>query len=334
MTNGIQIGWAGDNLHLNHGPIDLLLHAEGTPAGVHAAYENASRLFHTVLIDLVQELPLLRTELPRNEILDELRNESGDKMLHEAKYTARNKVQNKTRNRVLSGHFRNGSVAQRMVQACLPLRSARLSPMAAVAGAVADYMLWALNEKVKLQRAWVNNGGDIAFSLNGDRKFHCGLVSEVGVGAITGDLWFNAGDPGRGIATSGRATRAGGGRSFSLGIADAVTVVAENAANADAAATLIANEVDLPEHEGIARKPATELDPDSDLGQRLVTTGVPLLTNHQCRQALESGAKYARKLHKLGQIYFAVLNLQKTFTVVGHSTLPATQFPEETGECL
>ena len=66
----------------------------------------------------------------------------------------------------------------------------------------------------------------------------------------------------RGIATSGWR-----GRSFSLGIADAVTVLADRAAAADAAATIIANAVDLPGHPAIVRVPACELAPDSDLGR-------------------------------------------------------------------
>ena len=67
--------------------------------------------------------------------------------------------------------------------------------------------------------------------------------------------------PARGIATSGRH-----GRSFSLGIADAVTVLARTASQADAAATVIANAVDLPGHPAIVRCPAQDLQPDSDLG--------------------------------------------------------------------
>ena len=73
----------------------------------------------------------------------------------------------------------------------------------------------------------------------------------------------------RGVATSGWR-----GRSFSLGIADAVTVFAGTAAVADAAATLIANAVDLPGHPAFARAPARRCDPQSDLGERLVTVDV------------------------------------------------------------
>src|SRR5260370_29537491 len=85
----------------------------------------------------------------------------------------------------------------------------------------------------------------------------------------------------RGIATSGWR-----GRSFSLGIADAVTVLAAQAAAADAAATIIANAVDLPGHPAIVRVPARELAPDSDLGDMPVTQGVGELAGEEVNQAL------------------------------------------------
>jgi hypothetical protein len=67
--------------------------------------------------------------------------------------------------------------------------------------------------------------------------------------------------PVRGIATSGWR-----GRSFSLGIADSVTVLAATAAEADAAATIIANAVDVAHAGIIVRRPACSLKDDSDLG--------------------------------------------------------------------
>jgi len=287
-ANGIQIGRVRENLHLNHGPIDLLIHADGDPGEVSAAYHNASHRFETVLTDLAQDLPLLRQELSTQKC---------------------------------SLAYPTGNIARQMFRACLPHRSARLSPMAAVAGAVADTMLSALNEKTRLRRAWVNNGGDIAFSLEPGQRFCCGLVPEIVNAGVQGELNISVGDPVRGIATSGWATLGQGGRSFSLGIADAVTVLAKNAASADAAATLIANRVDLPEHNDIQRCAAEEMDPDSDLGQRLVTTGVPPLTDPECHRALERGARYARRLRSLGQIHCAILFLQKRFTVVGSDYL-------------
>ena len=94
----------------------------------------------------------------------------------------------------------------------------------------------------------------------------------------------DADDPSRGVATSGRH-----GRSFSLGIADAVTVLAKTAASADAAATIIANAVDLPGHPAIIRRPACELQPDSDLGPRLVTREVGELAGNEIEEALAAG---------------------------------------------
>ncbi len=283
--DGIQVRQLRDKLHLNHGPIDLLLRAEGEPGEVRAAYENATRRFKTILNDLVRELPILRRELSTTE--------------------------------VEANEAPSGNVARQMYRVCTPYRSVRLSPMAAVAGAVADTMLAALNERARLRRSWVNNGGDIAFDLEPGQRFCCGVVPDVGIGKVEGELNIIEHDPVRGVATSGWATRTQGGRSFSLGIADAVTVLAANAASADAAATMIANHVDLPEHDGINRDAAAEHDPDSDLGRRLVTTGVPLLNDSQCRLALERGARYARQLKSLGLIHFAILFLQKKFAVVG-----------------
>ena len=74
-------------------------------------------------------------------------------------------------------------------------------------------------------------------------------------------------DKSRGIATSGWR-----GRSFSLGIADSVTVLADNAAMADAAATMIANSVNIKNHPLIIKKPAKEIYEDSDLKNLMVTT--------------------------------------------------------------
>ena len=116
----------------------------------------------------------------------------------------------------------------------------------------------------------------------------------------------------RGIATSGWR-----GRSFSLGIADAVTVLAEDAAAADAAATLIANAVDLPGHSAIVRQPANELSPDSDLGERLVTTDVGSLTAAEIEQALGRGLAVADACRRRGLIHAVALFLDGAHLTVG-----------------
>jgi len=119
-------------------------------------------------------------------------------------------------------------------------------------------------------------------------------------------------DPVRGVATSGWR-----GRSFSLGIADAVTVLANRAAAADAAATIIANAVNLPGHPAIVRVPACELAPDSDLGERMVTQSVGELTSREVGEALAAGARTAEMLQRIGLIRSAALSLQGETRVIG-----------------
>ncbi|HKA77358.1 MAG TPA: UPF0280 family protein, partial [Pseudolabrys sp.] len=106
------------------------------------------------------------------------------------------------------------------------------------------------------------------------------------------------------------------GRSFSLGIADAVTVLADCAAAADAAATVIANAVNLPNHHGVTRVPAREISPDSDLGERLVTRGVEPLSQLEIDAALDNGIRVATLLRERGLIHSAALCLQKCARVL------------------
>ena len=129
-------------------------------------------------------------------------------------------------------------------------------------------------------------------------------------------------DPVRGIATSGWR-----GRSHSLGIADAVTVLAADAATADAAATLIANAIDLPGHPAIERAPARQLAPESDLGDRLVTTNVGKLTDDEVADALERGRAVADDFVLRGLIVSAALFLN------GQSRL-AGELAENSGRML
>lgn len=135
-----------------------------------------------------------------------------------------------------------GLFARRMNAACRPYcENQFITRMAAVAGLVADTILEKMKSVGQLKKAYVNNGGDIALHLEDDQSFTTAIFNQEGV--ELGRICLNANDDISGIATSGRF-----GRSFSLGIADSVTVLAETAAKADVAATLIANEVDIPGH--------------------------------------------------------------------------------------
>jgi hypothetical protein len=269
-------------LHLQHGPIDCLCRAWGNRAEVRAAYRQAAQFFTTVLDDLCAELGLLRRALP--------------------------------------APAPTGAIACSMHAACAPFAAGFITPMAAVAGAVADAVLMAMVAERQLRRAFVNNGGDIAFHLAPGTSMRCGLVADLAVAHTTaaglpaasldGIFLLSADHPARGLATSGRACKRRGGRSFSFGIADSVSILACTAARADAAATIIGNAVDLPGHGAIDRRPASEVDPASDLGDRLITFDVGPLTDDAISAALDAGATMAERLLQDGLIQGAVLTLR------------------------
>jgi hypothetical protein len=186
-----------------------------------------------------------------------------------------------------------------------------VTPMAAVAGSVAEEILGAMTAAARLTRAYVNNGGDIALHLAAGEHFKVGLIDRPDSQGLMRTMVIGADHPIRGIATSGRH-----GRSFSLGIADAVTVLAKGASQADAAATIIANAVDLPGHTAIVRLPANEIQPDSDLGARLVTREVGALSESEIERALGAGADCARGCVVTGLIEGAALRLNGKTVVV------------------
>jgi ApbE superfamily uncharacterized protein (UPF0280 family) len=128
---------------------------------------------------------------------------------------------------------------------------------------------------------------------------------------LDGAFEVDAAMPVRGVATSGWR-----GRSWSLGIADSVTVLAASGAAADAAATMIANAVDVASP-AIERRRACDVDDGTDLGERLVTTGVGPLPEEAVASALANGAALAGELGSAGLIWGAVLALQGRFRVAG-----------------
>jgi ApbE superfamily uncharacterized protein (UPF0280 family) len=258
-------------LHLQHGPIDCLCRAWGEADQVARAYAQAADAFPAILPTLCAELPVLRAALPSLPP--------------------------------------QGEVARAMHVACAPFADRFITPMAAVAGAVADHVLEAMLRGTRLARAFVNDGGDIAFHVAPGETLRCGMVADLAAPALDAVVTLTAEQPARGIATSGRACKGQGGRSFSFGIADAVTVLARTAAQADAAASVIANAVDLPGHPAILRRPATDIDPDSDLGARLVTWDVGALTRREIDSALDAGCMVAEGLRRAGLIVGAALAL-------------------------
>ncbi len=130
----------GERLHLQHGPIDLIVGAAGPADEVRLAYQQAIASFQGVLQTLVRELDVLRRPCaPCNPIAE-------------------------------------GEIARRMQEhAQLHADGTFVTPMIAVAGAVADFVLVELTRDRRLERAYVNNGGDIALMLT------TGAVFEVGI---------------------------------------------------------------------------------------------------------------------------------------------------------
>jgi hypothetical protein len=267
--------------HFHHGPIDLIIGADGDPRSVSRALEAAWQRFETILGELVGELRLLRAPVEEAQGV-------------------------------------RGGVARRMLAACWPHRERFITPMAAVAGAVADELIECFGAH-GLRRAYVNNGGDIALHLAPEECYRVGLFADLGCVArhkpldLDGRFEVAAALPVRGVATSGWR-----GRSFSLGIADSVTVLARTAAQADAAATMIANAVTA-DDDAIVRRPANTLKDDTDLGDRPVTVEVGTLSYGRVACALEAGADHARGLLERGVIWAAWLWLQGQARSVGGS---------------
>ena len=268
--------FADGRMHFQHGPIDLIVAADGHPHAVQSAHDGAWNRFTTVLDELVAELPRLREPVHARCAVD-------------------------------------GDIARRMWHACAPHGDRFITPMAAVAGSVADELV-ASYRCPGIRRAWVNNGGDIALYLAPDTSVDVGLFADLARfdprqwrGTIAVDGRFSIIDtmPVRGIATSGWR-----GRSLSLGIADSVTVLARTAAEADAAATVIANAVNADDAR-IHRRPANQVRDDNDLGEIEVVVDVPPLPAGVVRQALQQGEQRARALQRAGLIHAAVLVCQQ-----------------------
>lgn len=266
----------GRRLHMQDGPIDVIVEAFGELSEIEVAYRAAAARFVGVLDELCGELECLR------------------------------------RRACEDGDLPSGAIARRMLAAVRPFASRIfITPMAAVAGAVAEEILQVMISAAKPSRAYVNDGGDIALHLAPGEKFVVGMVERPDRASRFGATTIQSADPIRGIATSGWR-----GRSFSLGIADAVTVLADTAAMADAAATVVANAVDLPGHRRVGRVRACDLAPDSDLGERLVTQSVGELKPTEIRDALEAGIQVAESLCRSELIRAAALNLQGETRIV------------------
>ncbi len=272
--------------HFQHGPIDIVLQLVGDASACHDALQRTWLRFETVLPELVSELPLLRQPVA------ELQKRSFQ-----------------------------GEVARSMWQVTHDMAWAAadgfVTPMAAVAGSVAQALLPCLSQD-GVDKAYVNNGGDIALYVQEGQSWRIGMVSDLQQALRSdvnselisdGSFVIHHDMPVRGVATSGWR-----GRSFSLGIADSVTVLAATAAQADVAATLIANAVNI-HHPSVQRQAANSLRDDTDLGDRLVTVDVPQLPPALVKQALQLGLDCAYAMQSRGQVFAAFVCCQGQMAV-------------------
>ena len=256
-----------NRLFLQHGPIDIVVEAIGKDK--YLAYEKVKTYFKTLLSDLVLELELLKKEVRYDR------------------------------------QFTN-QIAQKMQQATQEFHPDFITPMAAVAGSVADSVLEVLTSGFILEKAYVNNGGDVSFYLKKGQSMKSSLASMPNTFTK-----IKYEDKSRGVATSGWR-----GRSFSLGIADSVTVLANNAAMADAAATMIANSVDLKDHHLIKKKYAQYLNDSSDLFGQMVTTEVGKLSQKDIIKAINNGHNKAKMYLGNNLINSALIQLCGCFCIV------------------
>jgi len=274
--------------------MDLILQAEGARDAVALAHERAWQRFDGLLQELVNELPGLRSPVGAHCALQ-------------------------------------GVVARRMWAACSPYRAGFITSMAAVAGAVAQEIL-ACYDQQGIDRAWANNGGDIALHLAPGQSVTVGVYADIAALnaaqlrnglVLDGQIRIDSFMPVRGVATSGWR-----GRSQSLGIADSVTVLARTAAQADAAATIVANAVDVADAR-IVRRPAWQVRDDSDLGAIPVTVDVPALPKELVARALHQGLQKAQELQSSGLLWFALLACQGQWMATSApQTLADTVWPQ------
>ena len=262
-----------------HGPIDVVLQADGEPDACAAAFDDCWAAFGAILPALVRDLPLLRRPLPVAPVAAAIEPEAQA----------------------------SSATGRAMIAACAPLAirfGVYLTPMAAVAGAVADTLIRPF-ARPGIIRAAANNGGDIALWLGPGARFEVGIVADVVAGTPAGRFSIAGDDPVRGVATSGWR-----GRSLSLGIADSATVLAIDGARADAAATLVANAVALDADDPrVLRAPASSVRDDSDLGDLPVTVGVAGLDEHSIDRALARGLACAHRLQEDSFIAAAAIAL-------------------------
>ncbi|MFO8089298.1 MAG: hypothetical protein R6U13_05630 [Desulfatiglandaceae bacterium] len=180
-------------------------------------------------------------------------------------------------------------IAREMVRSICMIGDSQLTPMAAVAGSLAAATADFLFDR-GMTRVIVNNGGDVAIRLEADQEVRVGVRDDVIRDSWSRVITLDGSRNSWGVATSGL-----GGRSFTLGIASAATVIASTASVADAAATAVAN-ASFIEDPNVIRRSAEELDPDTDIPGLPVTVRVGEVKESTRRIAVKRALAFAEEL--------------------------------------
>lgn len=183
----------------------------------------------------------------------------------------------------------------KMLESIQSVGDPNLTPMAAVAGTIADGVADFLFSR-GMTKVIINNGGDIAVRLMAPHSVRVGLREDVNSKAFSRGVSLNVPFQKEG-ASFGVATSGLGGRSLTCGIASAATIIAKTASLADAAATAVAN-ASFVNGPGVVRRPAETVDPQTDIPGISVTVQVRNLDHETRRKAISRSLSLAQKLVK------------------------------------
>ncbi|MFO7740164.1 MAG: hypothetical protein R6V46_16915 [Desulfatiglandaceae bacterium] len=195
------------------------------------------------------------------------------------------------------------SLGLQMVRSVLAVGDEDLTPMAAVAGTIADAVADYLFAR-GMSKVVVDNGGDVAVRLRRGASVRVGIRPEVGRQDITVVIALDSRSGSWGVTTSGF-----GGRSLTRGVASAVTVIARSASVADAASTAIAN-ASFVTDDGVIQRRAEEIEPETDLVGLPVTVKVAQLAQEKKIRAVSNAIKRAEALIDKDIIFGAFVAVQ------------------------
>ena len=197
-------------------------------------------------------------------------------------------------------------IPRAMAESVIATGEKDLTPMAAVAGSIADAVAdWLFNRG--MSRVIVNNGGDIAIRLAENETAKVGVRTKVESPVISYIVELPSRHSSWGVTTSGL-----GGRSLTRGIASAVTAFAKTASLADAAATSIANAC-FAKDDAIVQVLAQKVDPHTDIRGIPVTVKIGELKKSRISQAMHNALNKAEQYVEMGIIQGALIAVENDF---------------------